>query len=396
MAHCPAPLPDRTTLPIPPSKLPDVGTTIFTVMSQLAADCGALNLSQGFPDFPAPPGLLDRVTHHLRAGHNQYAPMAGLPELRQRIAAKTEALYNRTTDAETEVTVTSGATEALFSAIEALVQAGDEVIVFDPAYDSYDPAIRLAGGRARHIPLSAPDFRVDWDRVKDAIGPRTRMIIINTPHNPTGAVLDGADLRTLAGLVRDTQILVLSDEVYEHIIFDGRRHESVLRYSDLAGRSLAVSSFGKTFHATGWKIGYVVAPAELMNEFRRVHQFVQFCVATPLQYALADFLESTPEHYLDLPGFYEEKRDRFVALLADSRFTLQASAGTYFQLLDYSAISDEPDVDYARRLTREKGVACIPVSVFQAEPPAAQRLLRFCFAKDDATLVAATQRLCVI
>ncbi len=381
---------------LPDSKLPDVGTTIFTIMSQLAAECDAINLSQGFPDFSAPDALLERVAHHLHAGNNQYAPMAGLPRLRREIAAKTLALYGRQADPESEVTITSGATEALYCAIESFVHSGNEVIVFDPAYDSYDPAIRLAGGRARHLPLTAPDFSIDWDRVADTISEKTRMIIINSPHNPTGAVLSKNDIECLRQIVRNTNILLLSDEVYEHIIFDGRDHESMLRHPELAKRSLTVSSFGKTYHATGWKIGYVVAPTNLTAEFRRIHQFVQFCVVTPMQHALADFLASSPEHYMQLSTFYAKKRDRFCGLLSDSRFKLRPSSGTYFQLLDYSDITTEQDVDYARRLTSEHGVACIPVSVFQAEPPPKQRLLRFCFAKDGATIDAAMEKLCKI
>jgi len=387
--------------PMPPpsfaihSKLADVGTTIFTVMSQLAAEHGAINLSQGFPDFPAPAGLLDRVSHHLRAGNNQYAPMSGLPTLRQQIARKTLTLYERQVDPDTEVTVTSGATEALFCAIEAVVHPGDEVLCLDPAYDSYDPAIRLAGGHAVHIPLREPGFSVDWDRVRAAITPRTRLLILNSPHNPTGAVLSVDDIAALTECVRDSRLLLLSDEVYEHIIFDGHRHESLLRYPELAERSFVVSSFGKTYHATGWKIGYCVAPEALTREFRRVHQFVQFCVVTPMQWALADFLEADPGHYLDLPSFYQTKRDMFCALLADSRFSYTPSSGTYFQLLDYSRITTEPDVDYARRLTREAGVACIPVSVFYARPVRTS-LLRFCFAKDPATLERAAEILCRI
>jgi len=379
-----------------PSKLPNVGTTIFTVMSQLAADCGAINLSQGYPDFAAPAGLLDRVVHHLHAGHNQYAPMAGLPELREAIAGKLAAVYGRTSDADTEITVTSGATEALYSAIEAFVHSGDEVIVLDPAYDSYDPAIRLAGGIAVHVPLRADDFGLDFEALAAAITPRTRMLVLNTPHNPTGAVVPAADMQRLATLIRDTNILLLGDEVYEHMVFDGQRHESLLRYPQLADRSLAVFSFGKTYHATGWKIGYVVAAPALTAEFRRVHQFVQFCVTTPLQYALADFLVSDPQHYLELAAFYQQKRDGFATLLAPSRFRLQPAAGTYFQLADYAAITDEPDTDYARRLTRQHGVACIPVSVFCASPPAEQRLLRFCFAKAEDTLERAAEILCRI
>jgi methionine aminotransferase len=377
----------------PASKLPDIGTTIFTVMSQLAAECGAINLSQGFPDFEAPAQLLARVEHHLRAGRNQYAPMSGVAELREQIARKTGRLYGRHTDPVAEVTVTSGATEALFCAIQAFVHAGEEVIVFDPAYDSYEPATRLAGGRAVHVPLTPPTFAVDWQRLRDALSPRTRMIVLNSPHNPTGAVLSAADLDTLAGIIRDRPIVVLSDEVYEHIIFDGLRHESLLRHTELAARSLVVSSFGKTFHATGWKIGYCVAPPPLMAEFRKVHQFVQFCVVTPMQLALADFLDSSPQHYLDLPAFYQAKRDLFCELLAPSRLRLTPSQGTYFQLVDYSAISGEKDTDFARRLTREAGVACIPVSVFHEHPPQSQ-WLRFCFAKDARTLSAAARILC--
>ncbi len=377
------------------SKLPDTGTTIFTVMSQLAADCGAINLSQGYPDFAVPSGLLDRVAHHLRNGCNQYAPMPGVAQLREQIAAKTERLYGRPTDTDTEVTVTSGATEALFAAITAFVHSGHEVIVFDPAYDSYDPAIRLAGGTPVHIPLRTPAFDIDWPRVAATISPATRMIILNSPHNPTGAVLNDDDLNTLTDLVRGRDIVLLGDEVYEHIIFDGRTHHSLLGREELAAHSLVVSSFGKTFHATGWKVGYCVAGAELMREFRKVHQFVQFCVVAPIQYALADFLVDDPGHADGLSAFYEQKRDYFCTLLAPSRFQLTPSAGTYFQLADYSAITSEADVDFARRLTRDVGVATIPVSVFCASPPQRQ-WLRFCFAKDDATLEAAAERLCAI
>lgn len=375
------------------SKLPDVGTTIFTVMSQLAAECGAVNLTQGSPDFPPPTRLLDRVAHHLYASNNQYAPMSGLPELREQIAIKTLALYGRQIDPDCEVTVTSGATEALFSAIEAFVHPGDEVLCFDPAYDTYDPAIRLAGGQAVHLPLVPPHFGIDWDQVRAAITPHTRMIILNSPHNPTGAVLSPGDMASLEAIVRNTGIVLLGDEVYEHMVFDGRRHESLLRYPGLAERSLVISSFGKTYHATGWKIGYCIAPKTLMSEFRRIHQFVQFCVVTPMQRALADFLASDAAHYLGLPAFYQEKRDRFCALLAPSRLRCTPSAGTYFQLADYSAITDEPDCSYARRLTRESGVACIPVSVFCFAPGQA-RLLRFCFAKDSSTLERAAEILC--
>jgi len=382
-------------MPATDSKLPGVGTTIFTVMSQLAQDCDAINLSQGFPDFMAPSELLDRVSHHLYAGHNQYAPMAGIPALREQIASLVNTSYGRVIDPETEITVTSGATEALFSAIESFVNTGDEVIVFDPAYDSYDPAIKLAGGKAVHIPLLAPDFCPDWEQVASAITPRTRMLVLNSPHNPTGAVLSPDDIDALSKLVRNTDILLLSDEVYEHIIFDGVRHESLHRNAELAERSLIVSSFGKTYHATGWKIGYCVAPAPLMTEFRKVHQFVQFCVATPLQFALADYMQLNSQHYRELGLFYQQKRDRFMDLLADSRFQLSASAGTYFQLADYSEISSVSDTEFTRWMTTEKGVATIPISVFYATPPE-QHYVRFCFAKNDDTLTQAAKILCAI
>jgi methionine aminotransferase len=377
------------------SKLPQVGTTIFTVMSQLAAECGAINLSQGYPDFSAPEELLDLVARHLKAGHNQYAPMAGVPELREQIARKTEQLYGRKTDPESEVTVTSGATEALFSAIEAFVHRGQEVIVFDPAYDSYEPGIEMAGGRAVHIPMLAPDFQIDWSRVADAVNEKTRMIILNTPHNPTGSVLTDEDIKSLDELIQETDILVLGDEVYEHMIFDQRVHASLLRFPSLNQRSLVISSFGKTYHATGWKIGYCIAAPKLTAEFRKVHQYVQFCVVTPMQHALADFLAARPEHYLELPKFYERKRDKFCALLKSSRFEFHPSAGTYFQLVEYSRITSESDIEYSKRLTREAGVACIPVSVFYESPPD-QHLLRFCFAKDSETLERAAEILCKI
>jgi methionine aminotransferase len=378
-----------------PSKLPGVGTTIFTIMSQLAADCGAINLSQGFPDFPVPAPLLDLVARSLRDGSNQYAPMAGLPALREAVARKTEALYGRRVDADSEITITSGATEALFCAIQLCCGPGDELIVFDPAYDSYEPTARLAGARAIHLPLRSSNFTVDWDRVRDSLTPRTRAIVLNSPHNPTGSVLSAGDLVALQDVIGSRPILVIADEVYEHIIFDGRRHESLLRYPDLADRSLVISSFGKTYHATGWKVGYCIAPRRLMAEFRKIHQFVQFCVVTPIQHALAEFLDSTPEHYLGLSAFYQRKRDQFADLLRGSRFRLMPSQGTYFQLADYGGISRERDVDFAKRMTREAGVAAIPVSVF-CESPGTQRLLRFCFAKDTATLERAAGILCTL
>jgi methionine transaminase len=375
------------------SKLPNVGTTIFTVMSRLAAEQGAINLSQGFPDFDGPAPLLERVTHYLTHGHNQYAPMAGVPQLREQIARKVHDLYGCTADPETEVTVTSGATEALFCAITALVRQDDEVILFDPAYDSYQPAVELCGGIARHVPLLAPDFRPDWQRVRDAIGDRTRLIVINTPHNPTGSVWDADDIAALRALIGDSDIYLLADEVYEHIIFDGRRHESLLRHPDLYQRSLVVSSFGKTYHTTGWKLGYCVAPPELTLELRRIHQYVTFCSNTPIQLALADFMAADPRHACELSTFYQAKRDHFCRLVEGSRFSFTPAAGTYFQLLDYSAISSENDVELAARLTREHKVASIPISVFYADPPPTH-FLRFCFAKDDRTLERAAEILC--
>lgn len=377
------------------SKLPKVGTTIFTLISQLAAEHGAVNLGQGFPDFEGPLALREALHRHVLGGHNQYAPMSGVAPLRAAIAAKTEALYGRRVDPASEVTVTSGATEALFAAIHAVVRPGEEVIVLDPCYDSYEPAIELAGGRAVHIPLLAPDFAVDWQRVKDAINARTRLIMINTPHNPTGATLSRSDLDTLAELIRDSEILVLADEVYEHIIFDGRRHESVLAHAELAERSFAISSFGKTYHITGWKIGYCVAPPTLSAEFRKVHQYLTFCSFHAAQLALADYLVADPQHYHDLPKFYQARRDHFTHALAPSRFRLLPVAGAYFQLADYSGISDDDDQTFCRRLIVDYGVAAIPVSAFYETPPA-QRLVRFCFAKTSATLDAAAERLCAI
>ena len=379
------------------SKLPGVGTTIFTVMSKLAADEGAINLSQGYPDFDGPPLLLERVGHYLTSGYNQYPPMAGVEPLREAIAGKVDALYGAAVDPETEVTVTSGATEALFCAVTAVIRPGDEAIVFDPCYDSYEPAVTLAGGTCRHIPLHAPDFRIDWDRVADAIGPRTRLIMVNTPHNPTGAVWDERDIEGLRGVLAGRDLYVVADEVYEHIVFDGRPHLSLARYPDLFERSFVVSSFGKTYHTTGWKVAYCVAPAALSAEFRRIHQFVTFTTATPLQYGIADFLARCPEHHENLAAFYQAKRDLFCGLLAESRFKLKPSAGTFFQLLDYGAITHEDDAELAKRWTVEQKVASIPVSVFYREPPRQeprQELLRFCFAKDDATLTQAAEILC--
>lgn len=379
----------------PPTKLPKVGITIFTEMSQLAAEYGAINLSQGFPDFDGPLALLDRVTYYLENGFNQYAPMAGVVGFRNAIALKVEKLYGCEVDSETEVTVTSGATEALFSAIGAVVCAGDEVIVFDPAYDSYEPAIELNGGTAVHLALTAPAFSIDWQQVAQAITPKTRMIILNSPHNPTGAVLSAADLDQLEALLEGTDILLLSDEVYEHICFNGT-HQSLLRRSALAKRAFVVSSFGKTYHTTGWKVGYCIAPTQLSVEFRKLHQYLTFCTVHPIQLALADFINDYPEHTLELPGFYRQKRDLFCELMESSRFSFVPSEGTYFQLMDYSRIAPEmDDLAFARWLTKEVGVAAIPISVFYESPPE-QRLVRFCFAKDDETLKQAAEKLCRI
>ena len=373
------------------SKLPSVGTTIFTVMSKLAADLGAINLSQGFPDFDCDPALVDAVARHMREGRNQYAPMQGVPALRQAIAAKFEHLYGAAYDPETEVTVTSGGTEAIFDAVTAVVHPGDEVIVFEPCYDSYVPAIEVNGGKAVVVSLRYPDYRVPWDEVRAAITPRTRMIALNSPHNPTATILTAADTQALASIVDDTELTIMSDEVYEHIIFDGVRHESMARTDSLKSRSFIVGSFGKTYHVTGWKIGYVVAPAALTAEFRKVHQFVTFSSNTPIQFALAEFL-SQRRGYPELSAFYQRKRDLFLELIAGSRWKPLPSRGTYFQLLDYSAITGEPDMDFALRLTREHGVASIPTSAFlyNEKPPLA---LRFCFAKKDETLRAAAERL---
>ncbi len=374
------------------SKLPGVGTTIFTVMSRLAEQSGAINLSQGFPDFQPPGALLDLVSEHLQRGHNQYAPMAGISSLREQIAEKTAALYGRKVDSDTEITVTSGATEALFCAIHAVVRAGEQIIVFDPAYDSYEPAAALAGAETIHIPLCMPDFSIDWERLESALSPRVRLVIINSPHNPTGSILTREDLDRLAAMLADYDCYVVSDEVYEHIVFDGLGHASVLAHPELASRSFAVFSFGKTYHATGWKIGYCIAPAALTEEFRRVHQFNTFATVTPLQYALADFLARGAAHHLGLASFYQQKRDFFVEAMRGSRFTMTPSRGTYFQLAEYASISDLPDHEFARLLTETHKVAVIPVTAFYKSPPDT-RLVRFCFAKELATLQTAAARL---
>jgi methionine aminotransferase len=375
------------------TKLPRIGTNIFTRMSQLATQHDAVNLGQGFPDFEVPAMLREALARHVEAGRNQYAPMAGVQRLREQIAVKTERLYGRSVDPETDVTVTSGATEALFAAVAASVPVGDEVILIDPCYDSYEPAVDLQGAHAVHVPLVLPDFTYDWDRVKRAITPRTRMIIINSPHNPSGGVLSEADLNALADVLRGTDVLVLADEVYEHIIFDGVPHQSVLRHPELAERSFVVSSFGKTFHCTGWKVGYCIAPPALSNEFRKVHQFLTFATFNAVQWAFADALEFDAAHYLGLGEFYAARRDRFRELLEGSRFRLLPVSGAYFQNVDYSAISDMDDVAFCEWLVRERGVAGVPVSVFYDQPPSDLHLVRFCFAKTDETLRAGAERL---
>jgi methionine aminotransferase len=378
-------------IPRPASKLPTVGTTIFTVMSRLAAERGAINLSQGFPDFDCDPELIDAVARHMRAGRNQYAPMQGVLALREAISGAYEAYHGRRYDPESEITITSGGTEAIFDAVAAILHQDDEAIVLEPCYDSYVPAIELSGGVPVVVSLTFPDYAIDWDAVRAAVTPRTRLLILNSPHNPTGAILGPDDIRALAALVEGTPITIVSDEVYEHIIFDGRSHESMARHPVLAERSIVIGSFGKTYHVTGWKVGYAVAPAPLMAEFRKVHQFVTFATNTPVQYALADFL--APRRGLaELAPFYQAKRDLFLRLMEGSRFRPLACRGSYFQLMDYSAITDEADAAFAVRLTEAHGVASIPTSPFlhRATPP---RVLRFCFAKKDETLVQAAERL---
>jgi methionine aminotransferase len=375
------------------TKLPKVGTTIFTVMSQLAAEHGAVNLGQGFPDFSVPQRLVEALSRAMAEGHNQYPMMTGVPALRQAIAAKTARVYGHRPDHDAEVTVTSGATEAIFDAVHAVVRAGEDVVVLDPAYDCYEPAIDLAGARAVHVPLDPETFAPDWQRVRDAIGPKTRMLMINSPHNPSGAMLTVDDMATLADLLRDTGIVLLSDEVYEHIVFDGARHESVLRYPELRARAFVISSFGKTYHCTGWKVGYCIAPPQLTAEFRKVHQYNTFCTFAPAQHAFAHMVEAEPAHYEQLGAFYEEKRDRFRAQLLDTRLRPLPVPGGYFQLVDYAAVSDLPDAEFCRWLTTEHGVAAIPLSPFYAAPPEGQRLARLCFAKNEATLDQAIERL---
>jgi methionine aminotransferase len=382
-----------TTFTPPPltSRLPQVGTTIFTVMSALAQQHNAVNLGQGFPDFDCDPRLLDAVNAAMRRGLNQYPPMAGALPLRESIAAKVATLYGHSYDPGSEITVTAGATQAILTAILAIVHPGDEVIVLDPCYDSYEPNIELAGGRAVHVPLTPRTFTPDFERIAAALTPRTRAIVINTPHNPSATVWTSDDMRRLAALLRPTNVIVIADEVYEHMVYDGLRHESVSRYPELAARSFVVSSFGKTYHVTGWKVGYVTAPAPLMVEFRKVHQFNVFTVNTPVQHGLADYM-ADPAPYLELAAFYQRKRDLFRAGLAPTRLKLLPTTGSYFQSVDYSAVSDLSEEAFCRWLTSEVGVAAIPLSAFYAGG-FEQKLARFCFAKKDETLALALERL---
>jgi methionine aminotransferase len=373
------------------SRLPRVGTTIFTVMSALAAEHKAVNLGQGFPDFACDPALVDAVTAAMQAGHNQYPPMVGVPVLRQAIASKIEALHQHRYHADTEITITAGATQAILTAILATVHPGDEVIVLEPCYDSYVPNIELAGGVAVRVPVTPGTFRPDFGKISAAMTPRTRAIIVNSPHNPSATVWSEADMLALQDLLAPTDVLLISDEVYEHMVFDGQQHQSAARFPGLAARAFIVSSFGKTYHVTGWKVGYVAAPASLTAEFRKVHQFNVFTVNTPMQYALAAYMAS-PAPYLDLPAFYQRKRDLFREGLAKTRFKILHTAGSYFQCVDISEVSDLGEADFCQWLTREIGVAAIPLSAFYGNG-FDQRVVRFCFAKQDATLLAALERL---
>lgn len=376
------------------SKLPKVGTTIFTVMSQLAKEYNAINLSQGFPDFPVSQTLIDLVYKYMNQGFNQYPPMAGISQLRELIAEKMQRLYGCSYNYDEEITITAGGTQAIFTAIMATVNEGDEVIVFTPAYDCYAPAIELAGGKPVYVQLKTGDYSIDWKQVKKVVSRHTKMILINSPHNPSGAILKASDIQELTRITKDNDIIILSDEVYEHIIFDGEEHHSMARYPELANRSLIVYSFGKTFHVTGWKTGYIVGPSNLMAEFRKVHQFNVFTANAPIQYALAEYMAS-PDNYMHIHHEYQEKRNIFLAAVKASRFKMKPTKGTYFQLLDYSRISDEEDTELAKRLTIEHKIASIPVSVFYHNP-VQNNVLRFCFAKSNDTLMRAGDILCSI
>ncbi|HEV7229888.1 MAG TPA: methionine aminotransferase [Bacteroidia bacterium] len=376
------------------SKLPKMGTSIFAVMSKLANENNAINLSQGFPDFSCSEELMELVSKYMKKGFNQYAPMPGIMPLREIIAEKTQELYSAKYDPETEITITAGATQAIYTAISALIKEDDEVLIFEPAYDCYIPAIEINGGKPVFYQLKAPNYSIDWNEVQKLINHHTKMIIINTPHNPTGSIMSSADMAKLQKLTLNTDIVILSDEVYEHILFDAFEHQSVARFPKLAERSLIISSFGKTFHTTGWKMGYCLGPKNLMDEFRKVHQFLVFSVNTPIQYAVAEFLKKK-KNYLELGKFYQEKRDYFNKLVAGSRFTCVPSSGTYFQLLNYKAITEEKDTDFAVRMVKEFGLAAIPVSVFYHQP-ADHKVLRFCFAKQNETLEKAAEIICRI
>ncbi|MFB6257727.1 MAG: methionine aminotransferase [Flavobacteriales bacterium] len=371
-----------------PSKLPKVGSSIFTVMSQKAREKEAINLSQGFPDFHCSPKLLERVHEQMKKGNNQYAPSAGIPELREAIAEKTEELYGARYDPETEVTVTAGGTEAIYASITSMVREDDEVVIFTPAYDCYEPAIELSNGKPIFVQLKPPEYQIDWNEVKRVINRKTRMMIINTPHNPTGSVIGKENMEQLEALTKNSDILILSDEVYEHVLFDGREHQSVCRFPGLAERSFVISSFGKTFHNTGWKTGYCLAPKNLMKEFRKTHQFIVFCSNTPIQHAFAEHLRENKEEYRELNDFYEKKRDHFLNAIESSRFKATPARGTYFQLLSYQEeedLSQEKDTELALRLIDEYGIASVPVSVFYHHN-VDQNVLRFCFAKSEETL----------
>ncbi|MGF6566945.1 pyridoxal phosphate-dependent aminotransferase [Kosakonia cowanii] len=380
---------------IPESKLPALGTTIFTQMSALAQQHQAINLSQGFPDFDGPRYLQERLAYHVAQGANQYAPMSGVQALREAIAEKTAALYGHQPDVNSDITVTAGATEALYAAITALVREGDEVICFDPSYDSYAPAVELSGGVLKRIALQPPHFRVDWQAFAALLSDRTRLVIVNTPHNPSATVWQEADFAALWQAIAEREIYVLSDEVYEHICFADGGHASVLKHPQLRERAVAVSSFGKTYHMTGWKVGYCIAPAAISAELRKVHQYLTFSVNTPAQLALADMLRAEPQHYRELPAFYRARRDVLVNALRESKLEILPCEGTYFLLADYSAISDLDDVAFCQWLTKEVGVAAIPLSVFCADP-FPHKLIRLCFAKQESTLLAAAERLCTL
>tara|TARA_B100001094_G_scaffold300669_1_gene326280 strand:+ start:252 stop:1400 length:1149 start_codon:yes stop_codon:yes gene_type:complete len=377
----------------------NTGSSIFSVMTELSNECNAINLSQGFPGFNPDSRLLDMVCKYVQGNNNQYAPMAGIPALQECIATKIEKFYGRVINASEEITICDGATEALFSIIQAAVHPGDEVIVFDPAYDNYAPAIELANGITRHVPLirtkERADYHIDWQRLKDTINSKTKLIILNFPHNPTGAILEAEDLEILADILRETSIYLMSDEVYEHIVFDNQQHLSLASHNELWERSFVISSFGKTFHATGWKVGYCAAPPLLTEELRQIHQWTCYSVVTPIQCGLAEFMQTYPEYIETLPKFYEAKRDHFCKLINHSQFTFTPSAGSFYQLLDYSSISDLDDVTFAKKLTKEIGVASIPISVFYECPPD-EKKLRFCFAKENNILELAAEQLCAL